>query len=305
MSRLRRFGYRLAGRWLDYFLHLRPAEWPIVSVHFLTGAALATGLAAVAASEPRGLLTALLVWVIGLNGGTLAWNSAFDADDGDVAYLRAPPAPPPGLAAFALLLMLSGLVVSLGLPRPFVAAYAICFVLSLVYSAPPIRAKGIPGIDWAINMLGFGLLTPFAGLAATGRLPTTTQWLVLLAFALLFGALYPLTQLYQLDADARRGDRTFALALGERRSLSLALLMAVAAFIVFGVAASASRWWGDPDVTPRLAGLGIAAGTWGLVLVPWRRRAGRLAPADHQRRMHHALAAWAVTDAAVLFAWAR
>jgi hypothetical protein len=34
-------------------------------------------------------------------------------------------------------------------------------------------------------------------------------------------------------------------------------------------------------------------------------RVSSLTPAGHQRGMHHALAAWAVTDAAVLFAWAR
>lgn len=305
MSRLRAAGYRLLGPRLDYLLHLRPAEWPIVSVHFLTGTALAVGIGPAIRFEPPGLLVALLAWVIGLNGGTLAWNSAFDADDSDVAYLRAPPAPPRYLAPFALGLMAIGLAASLTLPPAFLAAYAVCFGLSIVYSAPPVRAKGIPGVDWAINLLGFGLLTPFAGLAATGRLPSRTEWLVLAAFSALFGALYPLTQLYQLAADARRGDRTFALALGEGRSLSLSLVTAAAAFALFAAAAAGSDWWGGPSAAPRLGALGVAAVAWGAVLVPWRMRAGRLAPAEQQRRMHHALAAWAVTDAAVLLAWGR
>jgi hypothetical protein len=42
-----------------------------------------------------------------------------------------------------------------------------------------------------------------------------------------------------------------------------------------------------------------------LVLVPWWRRRAAMTPAGHQRGMHQALAAWAVTDLAVLFAWAR
>jgi hypothetical protein len=42
-----------------------------------------------------------------------------------------------------------------------------------------------------------------------------------------------------------------------------------------------------------------------LVVLPWRLQIARLTSQDQQRRMHQALAAWAVTDAAVLFAWAR
>jgi len=39
------------------------------------------------------------------------------------------------------------------------------------------------------------------------------------------------------------------------------------------------------------------------VLLPWRRDAGRLDAPDHQRGMYRALAAWAVTDLAVLVAF--
>jgi 4-hydroxybenzoate polyprenyltransferase len=305
MSRLRAAGYRVAGRRLDYLLHLRPAEWPIMAVHFLTGAALAVGLGAGALNLWRPLLLATIVWVVGLNGGTLALNSAFDEDEGDIAYLRSPPKPPAHLAGFAALLMLAGLAGAIRLPIGFAAAYVVCFLLSIVYSVPPVRAKGIPGVDWIINMVGFGLLTPFAGFAATGRVPELTQWLIMIGFAVLFGALYPLTQLYQIEEDARRGDRTFAIALGAGRSLSMSLGLTAAAFALMGWAAVRSSWWGGPDAAPRALGLVAALLAWMVVVLPWRLQIARLTSRDQQRRMHHALAAWAVTDAAVLFAWAR
>jgi 4-hydroxybenzoate polyprenyltransferase len=168
-----------------------------------------------------------------------------------------------------------------------------------------VRAKGIPGADWIINLIGFGLLTPFAGFTATGRAPELTQWLILIGFAALFGALYPLTQLYQIEEDAHRGDRTFAIALGAERSLSLSLGLTAAAFSLMGWAAVRSVWWGGHDAGPRALGLAMAFLAWLLVVVPWRLRVARLTPREQQHRMHHALAAWAVTDAAVLFAWAR
>jgi hypothetical protein len=39
------------------------------------------------------------------------------------------------------------------------------------------------------------------------------------------------------------------------------------------------------------------------VLIPWRRRWDAWSPAQHERGMYRALAAWAVTDVVVLLAW--
>src|SRR6185369_2298934 len=89
-----------------YLLHLRPAEWPIMAAHTAVGYLLAVGLAGAAAGARLApALVGLVLWVVCLNGGTLALNSAFDRDEGDVAYLRRPPVPPRYLAAFSIGLM--------------------------------------------------------------------------------------------------------------------------------------------------------------------------------------------------------
>ena len=304
MSRAREAGYRLLGSRLDYLLHLRPVEWPIMAAHTAVGYLLAVGLAGAARGEQLGAAFAgLVLWVGCLNGGTLALNSAFDQDEGDIAYLRNPPPPPRRLAAFALLLMAAGQVAALTLPLAYQAVYAVCFVLSVLYSVPPIRLKAVAGADWLINMVGFGTLTPFAGWAATGRPLEATDAIVLLAFCPLFAALYPLTQLYQMEEDTRRGDRTLALIFGVRRSLDAAIVAATAAFALFAWAAVRSPWSVSASAAWRWGLLGIALLTWVVVLVPWRAGAGRLSPMDHQRRMYRALGAWAVTDLAVVLMW--
>ena len=183
-------------------------------------------------------------------------------------------------------------------------AYGICFVLSILYSVPPFRLKAVAGADWLINMWGFGTLTPFAGWAATGLPVDPARRLVLLAFCPLFAALYPLTQLYQMDEDRRRGDRTLALRLGLGRSLAVATLcaaLAVALFLAGGVRAG----WRlhSPDDLARWAGVILIAAAWAIVLIPWLVGHARLAPAGHQRRMYLALGAWAVTDVTVALAW--
>ena len=95
MSERRALGYRLLGKRFDYLLHLRPAEWPILAVHFLTGTALSLGLAGCWAGKGVSRCLAAPRIRVGLNGGTLALNSAFDRDEGDIAYLKRPPPPPP------------------------------------------------------------------------------------------------------------------------------------------------------------------------------------------------------------------
>ena len=242
MSGARAVGYRLLGRRLDYLLHLRPAEWPIMAAHTALGYLLAVGPRGITGEHLSAALLGLILWVLCLNGGTLALNSAFDRDEGDIAYLRDPPPPPRRLAVFSLALMAAGQVAALTLPPLFGALYALCFVLSVLYSVPPFRLKAVAGADWLINMVGFGTLTPLAGWATTGRPVDAVIRLVLLGFCPLFAALYPLTQIYQFEEDTRRGDRTLALMLGVRRSLDVALAAAGLAFVLFAWAGLRSGW---------------------------------------------------------------
>lgn len=286
------------GGVVAYLLHLRPAEWPSVVVHSLLGWFLAAGL-----HVPTGRVwLGLAAWTIALNGGTLALNSAFDRDTGAVAFLRRPPPVPKGLALFAVALMAFGLGLTWHLGVVYRTLYLICVALSVGYSVPPIRLKAVGGFDWAINMLGFGTLTPYAIWAITGYPLIGPRALLLWGFAPLFGALYPLTQLYQIDEDRARGDRTLAIRLGVRSSLTLATRCAAAAFLMFAAAAWLEGWRGGLDLI-RWALLTAAALAWSAVLVPWSSEGTRWSSADHQRGMHHALVAWALTDVAIFLAW--
>lgn len=297
----RRLGYTLLpGDSFSYILHLRPREWPIMIAHTSIGFVVALGVLAMARGERLSAYAlALLSWVGCLNAGTLALNSAFDRDEGDIGYLDAPPPVPPRLAAVSLTLMAVGQAIALALPAGFAVAYAVCFAMSVAYSVPPLRLKAVAGADWAINIVGVGVLTPYAGWAASG-MPVRAEGLgIFAAFGLLFGALYPLTQIYQFAEDETRGDRTLARTLGIGPSLAISLTAAMLAFGAF--------WYGLEVAGSTKKGrwaLGFAGALWVVVLVPWLLVHRRLSREGHKRGMYRALVAWAITDAAVIVAFA-
>src|SRR5207247_2230302 len=109
-------------------------------------------------------LGARLIWVILLNGGTLAINSVFDKDEGDIGYLNAPPPLPRHLLAFSGALLAGGQVLAFALPPAFRVAYAICFVLSILYSVPPSRFQAVSG--WAPAVLAVRGWRPVVHLVA-------------------------------------------------------------------------------------------------------------------------------------------
>lgn len=293
-SGLRAWGYRLLpASSFDYVLHLRPREWPIVAAHllfgfFLAGAGADAGIAALG----------IFLFVIPLNGGTLAINSAFDRDAGDIGYLDAPPPPPRGLFTFGMALMVAGQIVSvLWLPPGFSAVYFACLAMSVLYSVPPFRWKAVAGLDLVINAIGFGVLTPLAGWTLARAPLGPAALLVLLGFGPLFAALYPLTQLYQFEEDRSRGDRTLALVLGMHNALRFAVGMAVLAFAMMGVGVGLHSGFAGMLL------VAIPGALWLLLLLRWLRDHPTMSDAEHKRGMYRALTAWAVTDALVLAGW--
>jgi len=287
------------------FALARPRQWPILTAQLAVGVLLAAPAGAPWPPDgprPWPLAAAWLVWVVLLNGGTLAFNSAYDRDTGPVAYLRRPPAPPPGLAAWSLAAMVAGALAGLAtVGTVFGLLTAGCVALSVLYSHPRTRWKSRPGLDLVVNILGYGGGTTLAGLLAgraagwSGDL-SAGAWFVT-AFALLFGSLYPLTQIYQAAADRARGDRTLATALGSRPALVLAMILALAA----GAALAAG--FNAGGAAGRLGWPLAAVGLWTLHLAWWWWRAESCRDDDHERGMYRALVLWAAIDTAVVGSW--
>jgi len=259
------------------------------------------------------LSIAWLIWVICLNGGTLAFNSAYDCDTNDIAYLHNPPKPPPWLAVFAVCVMLLGTIMALWLEPIFGVITLLCVFLSVLYSHPATRWKAIPGADLLVNMAGYGGGTTLAGLFA-GQLAcggthglqilfTVPIWFLVIGFALLFGSFYPLSQIYQIDDDQKRGDRTLAVVMGRRPSLRLAMILGWAATISFLIYFLTN----NSPTQPELGSIPVsflivlpALLVWQIHIFIWWLRAQSLTSQQHEQGMYRALFLWAIIDVTVL-----
>jgi 4-hydroxybenzoate polyprenyltransferase len=247
--------------------------------------------------ETVAVLQALVAWVLLLNAGTLALNSFFDKDDGDIGYLMSPPEAPKYLGLFGAGLMLAGLVPAAFVSGKFLLVYSVCLIMSFLYSCPPFRLKAVPGMDLLINAVGFGGFTFLAGALALSSVVSIEVLILSAGFLFLFAGFYPLTQLYQSDEDSKRGDRTLVVAIGKRRGVTTAILGTAAAFTLFFIGTN----WTGTDTLSLILIIPLAA--WAYVLLPWHSLVEIASDDVNRRGMYKALWVWALTDI-TLVGWA-
>lgn len=115
----------------------------------------------------------------------------------------------------------------------FAVLMAATTALSVAYSHPIVRWKGVPGMDLATNVIGFGVLCPLGGWALLRPVEEAPWWFVA-TVALFLGALYVPTTASDVDADRAFGIRTLAVRLGVRRALQVGLGLEVASVGLLG-----------------------------------------------------------------------
>jgi len=171
-----------------------------------------------------------------LYGGTTLYNSYYDRDEGPIAGMERPVPLPPWALAFSLAWQGVGLVLAAFAGLSLAVFYVVYAVMGALYSHPRPRLKARPYASTLIIFLLQGMGGVLAGWLAGGGSPASLLGarfaLMALVAACTTIGLYPLTQIYQVEEDAARGDRTLAMALGARRSFLFALVM-------FAIAAAA------------------------------------------------------------------
>lgn len=174
-----------------------------------------------------------------LYGGTTAFNSYYDRDTGPVGGLIRPPPVIAALLPFSLIMQALGGLLAVTVNWSFALLYLIIFGLGFAYSHPALRWKARPIGGLLTVGIGQGLLAGLGGWSAANPDLTGIQplaWVALVAAALITAGFYPLTQIYQIEEDLARGDRTFAAWAGPQTAFRYALLvLGSAAVLLIGV----------------------------------------------------------------------
>jgi 1,4-dihydroxy-2-naphthoate octaprenyltransferase len=257
-----------------YVTHLRlPFQLTLAPI-FLWGAMLSGG------RWDGGTTAAFIALHLFLYPAATAFNSAYDKDEGPVSGLEQPPEAPPGLLAFALLVGAAGALVAAAAGWGFLIVYALIVAWTAAYSHPATRWKASPWQSAAAIALGQGVLGFAAGWAAAALLDPRDPALLAgaLGAALTALGLYPATQVFQVEEDRARGDRTLAVALGPARALRFGALCLLAAGAV--TAWLVARCFGPSDAVL------IVLGYFGLSLAVERlARIGASDPSLYRRAM--------------------
>jgi 1,4-dihydroxy-2-naphthoate octaprenyltransferase len=255
----------------------------------------------------RPSLSILLAFVavhVGIYGGMTAFNSYYDRDRGPIGFLKHPVPASAFVRDAALVLQLAAVGV-LFLMRPVAALPAGIFAaMGIAYSHPRWRWKAslagsLVTIGCGQGILGFATGFLCAGAPAAGLLGSHVA-LAAVGSALITLGLYPVTQVYQIDEDRARGDRSLPVVLGWRRALVLgaALLGAGVGLVVIALRGRIAPAWAWI-----LAG-GVMA-MWFLLYL-WSRRFDALDPyANHDWAMAVGTLASASFWVLILTEWAR
>lgn len=160
----------------------------------------------------------LVVHVL-LFGGATAFNSFWDKDEGPIGGLKNPPKMTQWMRWVSLGFMFSGFVLITQQPLIYWVLYAISLFLFWAYSTPILRWKGHPILSVFVIAVSTGsngfLLGRIAGDARFEALGFL-DWVAAVGVALMLTSFYPISQVFQMEEDQRRGDQTFAMRYGVR-----------------------------------------------------------------------------------------
>ncbi len=182
-----------------------------------------------------------------LYGGTTAFNSYYDRDEGPVGGMLHPPAVDAGLLPFSLIVQAVGLGLAVFVGASFTAAWTVLFLVFAAYSHPAVRLKARPAAALTAIALGQGAVGFVLGwtvVAPIGGLISPAVLVRMAATAAIVTGLYIVTQSYQVREDGARGDRTLPVLLGPTRALRLAVAVLAPGGLVLvaDVARLAGAW---------------------------------------------------------------
>lgn len=159
------------------------------------------------------------------------YNSFMDRDETSIGGVEHPQQPTRELFNVTIIMDILAGCISFFISKWFGLAFICYIICSRLYSYRHIRLKRFPVPGYLTVILNQGALTFFMVYHGSDKnLSTNIPWQGLVAASFLIGGFYPITQIYQHDADAKDGVTTISMLLGKRGTFIFCALMYTVAF---------------------------------------------------------------------------
>lgn len=159
------------------------------------------------------------------------YNSFMDRDEDSIGGIAKPMQPTKQLYYASVIMDAAGIVISFIVSVWFAAAFIVYVICSRLYSYRGVRLKQYPVIGYITVIANQGALTFWmVYYGASAQLLLQLPWLGLIAAAFLIGGFYPITQVYQHEADRKDGVRTISMLLGKRGTFVYCAVMYTISF---------------------------------------------------------------------------
>lgn len=211
---LRRYGAYLPEDARSFIVHFRiHYQMAVVSVGFLIGSLFVEDF------------TASTFWFQYLNisillfGAAAVYNSWQDRDEGSVGGLKNQPSMQPWMRKVALWMQFVGLLLAHYAGIEFTYIFLASMVLLWMYSTKRIRWKALPIRSLVVVGLGAGAASFWMGYyAAGGQTFSIAVILAGIGVGSIYLSMYTLSQLGKIRLNAARGDLTFAIEMGVKKT---------------------------------------------------------------------------------------
>lgn len=181
---------------------------------------------------PRAILVFVILHLL-VYPSSNGYNSFMDRDADSIGGLKRPLQPTRQLFLVSVIMDVIALGLSLFISTLFAACVLIYIICSRLYSYRGVRLKQYPLLGYFTVIINQGSLTFFMVYHGSQQnLSNHMSWLGLLAAAFLIGGFYPITQVYQHEADKRDNVTTISMLLGKKRTFIFCGLMYMVAMII-------------------------------------------------------------------------
>ena len=181
---------------------------------------------------PRAVLVFIILHLL-VYPSSNGYNSFMDRDADSIGGLKKPLQPTRQLFLVTIAMDSIAIALSLFISTLFTICVVIYILCSRLYSYRGVRLKQYPLIGYLTVIINQGALTFFMVYHGSEiYLTNHMSWLGLLAAAFLIGGFYPITQVYQHEADKKDNVTTISMMLGKKGTFIFCALMYALAMII-------------------------------------------------------------------------